>query len=336
MKDKQIVFTEPNVAQLLDLEIDECKDDEVLVKIEFTAISCGTERANLVGDPSVSVYTDKLEVEFPRKCGYSGAGVVAKVGKDITKFKVGDRVSGIWGFHRNYIAFKEEGLVKVPDSVSLEEAAFSHIATFPMAAVRKTKVEMGESAIVMGLGILGAFAVSFLKASGATPVIAVDPTESRREMALKLGADYALDPKEEGFVEKVKELTGGGVNVAIEVTGLGIGLQQVLDCMAKMGRVALLGCTRNSDFTIDYYRKVHGPGITLIGAHTLARPDVESYPGHFTHFDDKNAFFNLLKYNRISIKELISEVHKPEEAFDVFTRLANDRDFPIGVLFDWR
>ncbi|MFR6641702.1 MAG: hypothetical protein ACLUSP_10635 [Christensenellales bacterium] len=67
-------------------------------------------------------------------------------------------------------------------------------------------------------------------------------------------------------------MTARGANVAVEVTGLGKGLDRVLDCMRKFGRVALLGCTRNSDFTIDHYRKVHGPGITPVGAHTAARP----------------------------------------------------------------
>jgi hypothetical protein len=77
--------------------------------------------------------------------------------------------------------------------------------------------------------------------------------------------------------------------VAIEVTGNGGALDGVLDCMARFGRVALLGCTRSSDFTIDYYRKVHGPGITLIGAHTNARPQYESHHGWWTTADDIRA-----------------------------------------------
>ena len=84
---------------------------------------------------------------------------------------------------------------------------------------------------------------------------------------------------ETDFSKKAKELTGGGAKVGIEVTGIGAGLDGILDCMARFGRVALLGCTRNKEFTIDYYRKVHGPGITLIGAHTNARPSCESSNG---------------------------------------------------------
>ena len=209
------------------------------------------------------------------------------------------------------------------------------IATFPLAAIRKTHLEIGESAMVMGLGILGIFAVQELRAAGAYPVIAVDPVRERRELAFKLGADVALDPTEAGFAETVKKLTDGGVKVCIEVTGLGIGLIQALDCMAKFGRVALLGCTRSSKFEIDYYGKVHGPGISLIGAHTMARPRFESSEGLWTEADDLRTIFDLIRGGRLHFKDMISEIHSPAEAGEVFTRLANDKHFPIGVLFDW-
>ena len=84
------------------------------------------------------------------------------------------------------------------------------IATFPLAAIRKAKLEIGESAMVMGLGILGIFAVQELKASGAYPIIAVDPIEERRDFALKMGADFVLDPTDENFAKKVHTLSNGG------------------------------------------------------------------------------------------------------------------------------
>ena len=199
-----------------------------------------------------------------------------------------------------------------------------------------SKIEIGESALVMGLGILGVFAVQQLRAAGAYPVIAVDPVADRREFALKMGADYALDPTEEGFTEKVMALSDGGVNVCIEVTGLGIGLVQALECMKEMGRVALLGCTRNSKFEIDYYKNVHGKGISLIGAHTRARPVEESAPGLWIHEDDMRAAMNLIRGGRLNFKDMICEIHSPTEAGVVYDRLVNDKKFPIGVIFDWR
>ena len=113
------------------------------------------------------------------------------------------------------------------------------------------------------------------------------------------------------------------------------GLIQALDCMKMMGRVALLGCTRNSHFEIDYYGKVHAKGISLIGAHTMARPKVESSAGLFTDDDDLKSIFNLTLGKRLNFADMICEIHSPAEAGDVYERLINEKNFPIGVLFDW-
>ena len=123
--------------------------------------------------------------------------------------------------------------------------------------------------------------------------------------------------------------------MGIEVTGIGAGLDGILDCMARYGRVALLGCTRNKDFTIDYYRKVHGPGITLVGAHTQARPQYESSNGWWTQRDDIATTLKLTEMGRIKLSDMIDEIHSPVEAPEVYTRLANEKSFPM-VQFDWR
>ena len=170
--------------------------------------------------------------------------------------------------------------------------------------------------------------------SNGTERIAVDPIKERREKALKLGADYAFDPTAPDFAEKVKEVTGGGVNVAIEVSGVGAGLDGALDCMKRFGRVALLGCTRDKEFTIDYYKKVHGPGISLIGAHTNARPKLESSRGMWTTHDDVMALQKLHSLGRLDLSSLVEEVHSPNAAPEVYHRLATEKSFPL-VQFDW-
>lgn len=336
MKSKQIIFTELRKAELLDVEIEALRDDEVLVKTEFSAISAGTERANFVGARNSWLIEEDVPAEFPRYPGYSSSGIVMEVGKNVKDLKIGDRVAVVAGYHRSVTKVNEKNVVKLPDNVSLKDASYGYISTFPMAAVRKVKVEIGESAMVMGLGILGLFSVRFLKASGAVPVIAVDPIASKRELALELGADYAFDPTEADFYDKVKVVTNGGVNAVIEVTGLGSGMTQALECMKKFGRIALLGCTRKSDFTVDYYRLIHGPGISVIGAHTMARPDLESSSGLWTYPDDLKAFINLLSYNRISCDVFNGHLYSPEDANEVYTRVADDKTFPVGAIFDWR
>lgn len=335
MISKNIVYVEKNVAKLLEEEVRMPERGEILVKTCISSISSGTERANLTGSKDVSVISKASEeAVFPRRGGYSTSGIVEKIGEGVTKFKVGDRVAMWWTSHNEYITIGEQNAINI-DEISFEDAALFHIATFPLAAIRKCRLEIGESAIVMGMGMLGIIAIELLKAAGAVPVIAVDPDPEKREKALKCGADFAFNPYDEDFAEKVKKVTNGGAKVGIEVTGIGAGLDGILDCMARFGRVALLGCTRSSDFTIDYYRKVHGPGISLIGAHTIARPVHESYGGYWTQEDDMEALKKLTEMGRIKLSGIIDETHSPNDAEEVFTRLAFNKTFPL-VQFDWR
>lgn len=334
---KQIVFTKLNTAELLTKPMPPLGDKQVRVKTACSTISCGTERANITGDLNTSIAEQaSKKPKFPICLGYSSAGTVVEAGRDVTTVKVGDRVCVFWGCHASYNTVSEAQVVKLEsDRLSFADAAISFISSFPLAAIRKTRLEIGESMLVMGLGILGQLAVKLAAAAGAVPIIAADPVKSRRDTALKCGADYAIDPFEADFAYKVKEITHGGAKTAIEVTGAGAGLDEALDCMARLGRIALLGCTRDKNFTIDYYRKVHGPGITLIGAHTNARPEKESYPGYFTHADDIRSVLRLCASGRLTLSDMVGETHSPDECGEVYTRLVNDKNFPAAVQFDW-
>lgn len=325
MKNSQIIFTEKNTAVLTEVPYRLPKADEVVVKTDFSTVSCGTEKANIMG------IVNPFPIDY---LGYSSSGTVTDKGDGVENIEIGDKVVVYWGTHSRYNTVHQRNVVKIPDGINMQDAALSFIATFPLAAIRKTHLEIGESAIVVGLGLLGQLAVKLLRASGACPVIVIDPVEARRNEALENGADYAFST-EENFAEKIKEITCGGANVAVEVTGVGAGLDAALDCMAKFGRVALLGCTRDKNFTIDYYRKIHYPGITLVGAHTSARPEFESHPGYFTHRDDINAVFKLMLGKRLDISSLIKKTYSPEDCYDVYTQLVCDRNFPITVQFDW-
>lgn len=335
MQSRDIQITAPCVAELVTTEVPAPGPQQVQVKLAYSTISSGTERANIMASPNTGFDPNHQE-QFPIcDLGYSASGTVTAVGEEVTGLKPGDRVAMSWSHHGEFINLRHRNVYKLPDSVSLQDGALLHIGIFPLAAIRKCRLELGESAIVMGMGVLGLVAVQLLKAAGAAPIIAVDPVAEKREKALASGADYALDPLTPDFAETTKKLTGGGAAVGIEVTGIGAGLDGILDCMARFGRVALLGCTRNKDFTIDYYRKVHAPGITLIGAHTAARPKTESHGGWWTQFDDANALVRLHAMGRLQLGSLVDEVHSPREAPEMYDRLARERCFPI-VQFDWR
>ena len=344
---RNIIFTKKDTAELVEKPMPEVGPGQVRVKLVRSTVSSGTERANVTGCNVVSIWDPPdAPVVWPRQSGYSSSGVVDAVGEGVASVKLGDRVAMSWTTHAEYVAVPEDRVYRLPDCVSFEAGALAHISTFPMAAIRKCGLELGESAIVMGQGILGQLAVMLLKCAGATPVIAADPIAAKREEALKLGADFAFDPTAADFRERVLAVcpladhgiyTGeraSGVKVAIEVTGLGAGLNNVLDVMAPMGRVALLGCTRNSDFSVDYYHKVHGRGVALFGAHTWARPSNESSRGLFTHRDDAQAFLRLLALGRLSVEGYVADVRSPADCGAVYAALAKGGAFPI-TQFDW-
>ena len=330
MNTKTIVFTAPQTAEYLDYETQPMTDSSVAVKMEYTVISGGTERANLMALPNAGS-------RFPKFLGYSGIGQVVEVGSQVTSVVPGDRVLVYHGRHSIYNVVPEIKVTKVPQDVDSLEAAFVIISTMGLGGVRKLEIELGESAMVMGLGLLGMFSVQFLRLSGAYPVIAADLNLERRKLALQLGADYALDPADPNFVQTVKDITGGkGVNATVEVTGVSKAMKQALECAARQGRISLLGCTRVSDCAVDYYTQVHRPGVKLIGAHNMVRPKVESYPHHWTHQDDCKAVLNLLAAGRIQIRPIISRVVKPQDAPQIYKQLCEDPMFHMGTVFDWR
>ena len=336
MKTKRIVFTSVGKAELLECEINDPKDNEVLVETEYTAISAGTERANLMGMKNLGDDVDGGS--FPKSIGYSGVGIVKETGKSVKSVSQGERVLVFWGTHSQYLIAGEDKIISLKNyPLDSKYAVFTLIASFSAAGVRKTRLEFGESAMVFGIGILGAFAVQLARIAGAYPVIAADLNAQRRQLALDLGADYVFNPSDSDFTDKVKNITrDNGVKTIIEVTGQSAALKQALDCAAPFGRIALLGCTRVSDTAIDFYQQVHRPGTEIIGAHTFARPRFESRPHCWTERDDSLMLLDYMIHGRIDLSKIIIEEYSPTETSAIYQRLAVNDDFPVGAVFSWK
>lgn len=332
MQGKVIRFEARGQAVLADFEFPPPGVGEVLIENDFTAVSAGTERANLIGLPNTCT-TDG----FPFTPGYSAVGRITALGEGVEGFQLGDLVVNNWTGHRSHAVKKASGLVKVLPGVQPLEASFAVIASFSFLGVRKLRVEIGESVMIAGLGILGVFALQIAGRSGGQPVLAADFDPKRRELASRLGADLVLSPDDPDFNRKVLAATDGqGVNAVVEVTGSAAALKQALEYVAFGGRVSLLGCTRVSDVPIDYYKYVHRRGITMVGSHTHTRPRQESAPGQWTEQDDYRAFMKLVAAGKLQVLPVISEIVSPVEAPGVYKRLAETSQPPLGIVFDWR
>ena len=332
MNAKVIQFVSQGKAELLDIDFPNPADiapDMVYLKTICTLISPGTEFACINGSVSKN--------QFPMTLGYSAVATVMAVGANVTRFAVGDRCLCYHSAHRNYQLMPEHKLVKiVHDSLPSEEAVYCVVGCMGFQGVRRCRPEFGESLMVMGLGLLGQFAVQTAHLSGCFPVIALDYNEKRRQIALESGADYAFSPGDPELEEKVRAVTDGkGADSVIEVTGNPQAVVQGLKLTARFGRVSLVGCSRTPTENIDFYNLVHRPGISIIGAHNQARPMDDRRPGVWTMAEDMALLLKYMDAGRLQCKKLHTMTADPADAPEIYDRVYKRDPDLLGVVFDW-
>ena len=133
----------------------------------------------------------------------------------------------------------------MPDGISDEEAAFHNLAATVMNSVRLSKVTLGENVGVVGVGILGQFAIMFSRLAGGFPVIALDISEDRLEIAKKSGATEVLRSDIEDVVKKIQDLTEGRMlDVVFEVTGNPNVIPWAIKLVKHLGRFIILSSPR--------------------------------------------------------------------------------------------
>jgi len=337
MKIQSVVWPEPNRAVIEEQELGEPGPGEVLIETICSAISPGTERAWLAHLPNTSP-------KFPQVPGYSAVGKVLACGKDVQDLAAGDLVEG--GCHSSHILRKRSEVIplppesfsngKFPDGGLLEEMSFTTIAAMSLQGVRRPRIELGETVLIFGQGLLGLFALQFACRMGADTVIVCDPIADRRTLAMELGAGAALDPSAESFRNDLREVTGGvGVPVVIEVTGRGDVMQAALRAAAWEGRVVALGSSRELSDGIDFYRHVHAKGVQIIGAHNSVRPTSHSRPGCWTMRDDRRATLKLFATGRLRAAPMIRDRYHWEESPQAYARLLDGDPALLGMVIIW-
>ena len=296
MKTVSIQFVARGKAELRETELDyNLKPDEVLLKTDVTLISPGTEFACLNGT------TNRGVVKYPMTLGYSAVAIVLKIGENVKNVAVGDRCLCYHSTHSNYQKRPIADVVKIEDdALASKDAVFCVVGCMGFQGVRRSRVEFGESCMVMGLGLLGLFAVQTAAVSGCYPVIGLDFNAERRKIALELGANAAFSPDDPSLEEKITTLTyGRKCDSVIEVTGNPQAVVQGLKLTANFGRISLVGCSRTPTENIDFYNLVHRPGITILGAHNMARPHYDRRPGLWTMNDDMTVMLRYMAAGKL-------------------------------------
>lgn len=204
--------------------------------------------------PTLDAVRNKLGQPLP--LGYCNAGRVIAVGEGVHEFKTGDRVVSN-GPHAEYVCVPKNLCARVPDSVSDEDAAFTVIGSIGLQGIRLCEPQLGETIVVVGLGLIGLITAELLTANGCR-VIGIDPDEQKNIIAGKKGI-IAINPKEGADVVKhVMELTAnvGADGVIITASAKGDELiAQAAKMSRKRGRIILVGVTGLNINRADFYEK---------------------------------------------------------------------------------
>ena len=329
MKSAAVVCVNKGEVKLMEIATEDPEDYEIQISVHVSVISQGTERAFILN-------LDNTSGQYPHLPGYSAAGVVVKTGKSVTRFQIGDRVACNGLSHRLVGNIDERWAVRIPDSVSFEEAAFVTIGVISMQGVRKLRIELGESALSLGLGLVGQLALQFASINGALPAIGMDLVESRLQMAKDCGAEAVIHAMDEHWQDALYDVTDGkGADVVIESTGFPDAITTAFESVKKYGRVVLLGSTRGES-TVNFYKHVHKKAITVIGAHAQAIPEYESRPGFWTWQDDAACFMRLLERRRIHLQPLITHRVRWQQAEEVYEQVLSWNSSMVGIVMNWQ
>ncbi|WP_330324204.1 bi-domain-containing oxidoreductase [Streptomyces pseudovenezuelae] len=356
---------------VLDVPVPGCKPGGVLVRSAFSLISTGTEmmkvseagmsmlgkarsRPDQVAKVMQSVATNGVPATYRKvmgkldsytPLGYSLCGVVEEVGAGIDDVKVGDLVACAGNEHALHAELNwvpKNLYAPVPDGLAPRHAAFGTVGSIAMQGVRQGEPQLGEVALVIGLGLIGQLVVQLLTAAGVR-VVGADPDPSRCELAESLGAAAAGDPGSAAVEAAVAELTDGhGVDQVYLAAGGGS--NQPVELAARLcrdrGRVVDIGKCRLDLPWNAYYEKEldvrfsrsYGPG-RYDPSYELEGRD---YPIGYVRWTERRnlaCFLDLMARGRVDVEPLISHVADFDDAVETYQRLKDGELKAITALF---
>ena len=256
---RALVLEGPRRLRLLDEDVAGLRPREIRVRALLSGISHGTELnlyrggsafAERVFDRELRAFVrpDPPRPTYPATLGYGLVGAVEEVGSDVEELAVGDLVHA-GAPHRDEAVLDVDvataatyPLVRLPAGEPPQWALFLSIAAVALVGLHDARLKLGDHIVVVGLGAIGLMLLQLARLSGAARVTALDPVASRRELALALGADEALDVRDhsDGAGAAVKR-SAGGADVAVETSGSGAGLHDAIAATGLGGTVVTVG-----------------------------------------------------------------------------------------------
>lgn len=342
MKIRQAVLVEPFKVAIREVDIPAPAANQILVECEYSAVSAGTELAVYTGthqwlkDPSLPDW------KFPFRPGYSAAGKVVDVGADIKGVTLGQRVSypGNHASHELLTIGHERGRVwKMPDNLTYDKAALACISRYGFGGILRAGLTLGRSVAVLGLGIIGQFAVRCALAAGCHPVVGIDSVVMRREAVKAAGASHVIDPSAVDAKAALSEFLGArGAEIVVDATGVPAAVPVAMSLACDAGQVVVVGSPRGLAQNVNFYDDLHRRYIEVCGAHgnMLFEPSHHRLAGAW---DINKAQFWLLAAlasGRLSTEKLVTHAIKPEGLGEAYEGLLKKKEEYLGVTLQWK
>ena len=262
---KALLLKDVNNLEYCDIPQPALRPDEILVKVAACGV-CGTDLHLFHGEEGAGSSI------LPLVMGHEFSGTVVAVGDQVKKLAVGDHVTvdpnvycgecfqcrrgtahfcenaeaygvSMFGGFAEYCAVVERAAYKVPDSLDLHHAALVEPVACCLHGIDRANIRPGQTVVIIGAGSIGQLMLQLAKLYGAANIVAVDPIDSKREIALKLGATLAVDPIHQDLKQVIADAGILSVDTVIECVGNPRTMEQAVDVASRGATVLLFGLT---------------------------------------------------------------------------------------------
>ena len=358
--------------ELAEVPVPLCSSNKILIRNVSSLISLGTERSiielgkkSLLGKARARPDLAKRFMEKSRKegllktfkealgrldnptaLGYSSAGMIVEVGRNVHKFSPGDMVACIgagYASHAEYITVPENLCCRIPDGLSCEEASFGMLGIIALHGIRSAKLTFGESVGVIGLGLLGLLTVQILKAYGAK-VAGMDIDPKKVALAQKLGIDYAYSSEDDfkNIIEKHTEGHGADAVIITAATKSDAPVNIAVDIARFGGKVVMVGVGDIHPQRNEMWHKEVELIVSKAGGAGSLDPIYENkgidYPvGYVRWTENRNLqeFLRLVSNKELNIDSLITHRFLIDDAMKAYDGFSNNKGEYIGVILNY-
>ena len=352
---KKIFFSSTQRAEIREFKLDEVPSEhELFVQTLYSIVSSGTEGAYFAFSDMEEI-DENLPVRNP---GYGNVGKVLAVGEKVEGFKIGDIVFSTESHcshykidtryaHARYDPRRFElFVVKVPEELDPLKAVFARMADVAISAVRKADLGLGDTVLVIGLGLVGNFAAQLFQLAGAD-VMATDLVDFRLERAKQCGIKKLVNSRDwYDLRNAVMDWTDGkGAQIVVEAIGYSPVIAQSVNLARSHGEVILLGSPRGEavmDVT-PMLSEIHLRHVTIKGALEWLWSVPESplyHPSRFSKMGNLKLIFSYLKAEALVTEPLLTHLVPPEKCQEVYEGLAGGikgklKTTYLGVVYNW-